>query len=184
MKQVQIAIIINVRGHHAEAFTQAFQDAGFFADVGEMPASVVPVQVAWHGVEHSWNAVVDLRFGAAFHFPAVRIGAAAALQARVIDELRHEQIQFPVIVVVEPHRAGGPSWRVDAALYSDIGECAMAVVVVQNAFPIPGEQHILVAVAVIVGNRHAHSEKVHFQTGLSADVGESAVTIVAVKRRI
>src|SRR5882762_3232644 len=36
LKQVEIPIIINVRGDYAEPFAEAFQNPGFFADVGKM----------------------------------------------------------------------------------------------------------------------------------------------------
>ena len=79
LKQVEIAIIVNVRGDHAEAFAQAFQNRGLFADVGEMPATVISVEVTRHWVKHAWDAIVDLCFRATFHFAAVGIGASAAL---------------------------------------------------------------------------------------------------------
>src|SRR5215831_3982801 len=119
--------------------------------------------MTWHGIEHSRNAVVDLCLRAPFHFSAIGIRAATALQARVIDELRDEQIQLPVIVEVEPHRACGPSRRTDSASQGYIGEGPVAAVVIQDTFLVAGEQQVLVAITVVVGTATPIPKKFAFR---------------------
>jgi hypothetical protein len=53
--------------------------------------------------------------------------------------------------------------------------------VVKNALLVPGDEDVLVTVAVVVPNRHTHSKQIGRDAGLVGDVRESPVAFVAVE---
>ena len=71
-----------------------------------------------------------------------------------------------------PHMPGG---------LGHIGECAVAVVVKEMALPERGDEEIVVAVVVVVADRHAQAEHRNRQPGFASHVGESAVVIVVIE---
>ena len=80
-----------------------FADAVPLPDFGEGAVAVVVITGSWRWHEHPRNAVVILA--------QLVIAAAERGACRIIDKAAHEQIELPVVVVIEPDRAGGPAWR-------------------------------------------------------------------------
>ena len=87
-----------------------------------------------------------------------------------------------VFVVVDPRRAGaeflGPQ---QARFLRDIGESAVAVVVKKVVLPVCGDEKIVVAVVVVVPDRHAHPKHLHVQSRPVRYVRERAVMIVVIE---
>ncbi len=98
------------------------------------------------------------------------------------DEVADKQIQPSVVVVVEPHRARGPSGSRDAGLFRNVSEGSVAVVVIQNASSILGHVQIGKAVAVIVAHGDTLPVAAGRDAGLLRDVGEGSISIVAIER--
>src|SRR6185437_638960 len=96
-EEVEVAVIIDVGGYGSPSFPRRFQQPRLTAHVGEVAASIVPVQVAGHWIEDLREAVVALGFGGIFAFTAVGVGSVTAFQAGIVGELRDEQIEFPVV---------------------------------------------------------------------------------------
>ena len=70
-----------------------------------------------------------------------------------------------------------------AGLLADVGECAVAVVVIQNVLAEVGDEQIVPAVVVVVADAHALSPARVRDSGLRGHVGEGAVAIVAKQMR-
>ena len=69
----------------------------------------------------------------------------------------------------------------DSARSRHVRKGSVAVVMVKNALRVAGDEDVLVAVTVIIPNRHSHGEEVGRDAGLLGDVRESPVSIVAVE---
>src|SRR2546425_7861309 len=65
--------------------------------------------------------------------------------------------------------------------FTDLGESAVAIVVVQNIFAVVGDVQIFEAVVVVITDAHALAPTGVSQTGLCGDVGERAVMIVVIE---
>ena len=66
--------------------------------------------------------------------PAIFVDAARFVQLFAeIRELADKKIEAAIVVIIEPDSAGGPSRRSYPRLFGDVGERAIAVVVIQNA---------------------------------------------------
>src|ERR1043166_1632816 len=104
----------------------------------------------------------------------------------VIHEAADEKIEPAVVIEVEPDRARGPvplkDFGAQASLFADIGERAVAVVVIKNRVAVGGHEDIGEAVVVIVGDRYAHAESAAGYARGFGHVGERAVAIVLVER--
>ena len=102
-----------------------------------------------------------------------------------IDVVGDEQIEFAVAVVVHESAAGVPALAVsgDAGLFADVGEGAVAVVVVENVLAEVGDEQVFEAVVVVVADADALSPAGVGHAGLCGDVGESAVAIVLEEMR-
>ena len=102
-----------------------------------------------------------------------------------LDVIADHQVQPAVLVVVKPSCTRGPSAFVgNAGRGGNVGERAIAVIVVENGTAVAG--HVKIRVAVIVevpdGNALAvMSGSAH--AGFLRDVGKRSITIIAVQRR-
>src|SRR5258708_10465657 len=100
-----------------------------------------------------------------------------------IDEAANEEVQFAVVVIVKPDRAGGPAGGSCSGLLGHIGEGAIAIVVVQDAAAVLRDVQIRKAVAIVISDGGAHAVAAASDAGLVGDVGEGSIAIVAVKGR-
>src|SRR3977135_530073 len=74
-----------------------------------------------------------------------------------VHKATYEQVKPAVIVVVEPNRTGSPTGRADTGFLRDVGKSSVAVVVIQNAFPVVGHVEIGEAVVIVVAHCGTHS---------------------------
>ena len=102
-----------------------------------------------------------------------------------INVVGDEQIETPVAVVVDEGAARIPAraFARHASLLADIGERAVAVVVIQNVLAEVGDEQIVPAVVVIVADANALSPSRVRDAGLRGHVGEGAVAIIAKQMR-
>src|SRR5215813_6673085 len=70
----------------------------------------------------------------------------------------------------------------DSRTVSDIGECAVAIVVIQNVFSILRDKKIGKSVIVVIAPDATEPETAAGNTGLFRDIRERSVAIVAVER--
>ena len=100
---------------------------------------------------------------------------------QIID---HQQIKKPVVVDVDPNGAHGPERAkfgigfIQPCLGGDIGERAVAVVVIQRVAVHAGDEHVVVPIVVVVGNSDPHVVARARQTSLVGDVGEVALAVI------
>jgi hypothetical protein len=123
-------------------------------DFRERAVAVVVEQQARRWFEHARNAV---------KVPAQLVVAAREVLLRsVIDETACEQVQPPVVVIIEPDGAGGPvaleRLGAQTGFLAHVGERAVAVIAIQNRPSVGGDEHIWETVVVVVANRNAHPE--------------------------
>ena len=78
--------------------------------------------------------------------------------------------------------SGLEDFGAEARLLADVGEGAVAVVVIENRPAVGGDEEVGKAVVVVVADGHAHAEGPAGDAGLLGDVGERAVAIVLVER--
>src|SRR5689334_3689335 len=126
------------------------------AGFGERAISIVVVQKAAAALEHAWNAVETL--------PEPVVPTGPALRGIVIDEIAHEQVQFAVVIVVEPEGGGGPPGTPNTGLISHVRERAISIVSVQNVPAVAGQVDIGEAVAIEVSDRHAFAPTAAVET--------------------
>src|SRR5262249_2262820 len=111
-----------------------------------------------------------------------RISAKRSLRFIVEDEAGDEEIELRVVVVIEPHGAGGPTRRRDARFLCYVSERAVAVVAIENILTVVRDVEIDVAVAIVGGSGDAHSEPAARDAGFVSDISERAVVVVAIER--
>ncbi len=109
-------------------------------------------------------------------------GAVDVLLELPLHVIGHEQVETPVLVVVEPRRAGGESGSPDACLLRDVAEGALAGVVEQAIAAERRDEQVDGAVVVVVAGRGAHAVHLDGEPGGARDVGEPSATRVAVER--
>src|SRR6267143_5281134 len=173
-EQIQPAIVVDVAGDNAPCFGHEIGDACFLTYVGEGTVPIVAEQPAGHGIVDTRNAIPALM--------RVDVTTPLILGFAEIDEAADEEIEAAVIVVVEPDGAGSPSGGSDTGFCSDIGERAIAIVVIENAVAVLRDIKIRKSVAVIVTDSHAHAVRISWDASFFGDVRERTVPIVTVER--
>src|SRR5208282_1801793 len=81
------------------------------------------------------------------------VGAILGIEFHVTAD---EKIDAAVAIVVQPRRTDRPSINVDPRLRGDIGECAVAIIVVEDGAAIAGYEQIDEAVVVVIGGDGRH----------------------------
>ncbi len=110
-------------------------------------------------------------------------GVVRAELAVVVQKVvAHEDVELAVAVVVEPGRVEAPPGVTQSRLSGDVGERAVAVVVVQLVGPVVQDVEIHVAVVVVVRGGAPEPPRLAGGPRLLGDVGEGAVVIVPVQR--
>ena len=136
-EQVHAPVIVNVGGHHAQAFAHGPLDRCAGCDIGERAVAVVVKELSMRGLVQVRRAIV---------------AAAETIWTRnlvcVIDIAAYVEIQAAVVIVIEPHGARGPAGQRQAGLLGHVGERAVAVVVVQNRPAVSGDQQVRIAIVV------------------------------------
>ena len=174
-EQIHQSVAVDVGGDDAERFAEGALDVGAGADLGERSVAVVVIEEARRRLEDARDAVETLA--------ELVVAAEHVVRQRELDEAAQHQVEPAVVVVVEPDGARRPAGRGDTGFVGDVGEGAVAVVLVERAAPVGGDQDVWVAVVVVVGNGAAHPELAAAgDAGLVGDVGEGAVAVVLVER--
>ena len=85
-----------------------------------------------------------------------------------------------IAVVVHEGAAGSPARLLagDTSFFANVGEGAVAIVVIQNILTVVGDEEVIEAVVVVIADADALSPTGTAETGFVGDVGEGAVTIV------
>ena len=106
---------------------------------------------------------------------------------RPVAVIRNEQVQPPVVVVVDPasrHRPHRPAQRTgpeESRLPRHIRKRAVPVVAIQVVSMHPYHKQILMAVVVAVAHGHAHPVAFALQPRLRRHVAECSVAVVPVE---
>src|ERR1051326_3999514 len=97
-----------------------------------------------------------------------------------IDVVGDRQVEPSVVVVIKPGGAGSPSTGIrHAGLLGDIGEGAVAVIVVEDRAAISQHHQVGIPVVIVIAHRHSHSEQaLGAYVSDGRHVGEGAVSIV------
>src|SRR5580658_8668387 len=88
-----------------------------------------------------------------------------------------------VFVVVDPGAAGVPArfgaGLQEAGAFGDVGEGAVAVVVIENVLAVVGDEEVVIAIVVVVADAAGLSPAgADVEAGTLGDIGESAVAII------
>ena len=127
--------------------------------------------------------------GSAFVRFRSAVGLAFAVERAVeiafrgpLDIIGEDQIEMAVLVVVNPCGAGAEFlWPQQPRLLCDICESAVAVVVKKVTLAVGSNKKIVVAIVVVVPDRHPHSKHIDVQSRLVGCVRERAVMIVVIE---
>src|SRR4029079_10892100 len=92
----------------------------------------------------------------------------------------HVKVEVAVAIEVKETNALPPGVVVDACGGSNVGECAVAIVVIQNAWPVAGNKQIKVAVVVVVARGAPLAVARSGDAGLLSDVSKFPVAAAAI----
>src|SRR5580692_422336 len=169
------AVVIVIEGDYAEAVARFLPESGAVASVGESAIAVVMVQ--------GWRlAMINVRMAIT---PQSGTFAAAVeiVFRRPVDVVGNHQVQFAVVVVIEPRGAGTPLADVSySGLRCHVGKCAIPVVVIEDASSVAEHEEVRESVVVVVADRDAHTKQA-FSTnpGAFRNIAKGAVAVVLIQ---
>src|SRR4029077_11096617 len=111
-----------------------------------------------------------------FALTAENVGAEIPLHIA-----RDDQIEPAIPIVVDETRARTPSAAAHARFGGNVGEAAVAVVVIKSVASQVGHEQINVAIVIVVTGGHAHAVQPSLQPRGFSHVGERAIAIVVIK---
>src|SRR6266704_2600603 len=91
------------------------------------------------------------------------------------------KIKQAVIVQIDPSSTGGPTRTGNAGFFGNVGESAIAIVVVEFVAAVGSNVEICEAVVVVVSDSHAHAVAGTLQTRFFGDIFEGAIGFLAVE---
>src|SRR5208337_4118313 len=111
-EQIHQPVVVDIGGHDSPGDPLDARNPRSLADVRKSTISVIVEKPARHGIIHVRDAIV------AVDGPA----KAAEFIVRLVEIYRpaNEQVQAPVIVIIEPYGAGGETDRIDAGLFGHV----------------------------------------------------------------
>jgi len=173
---VRPAVIVEIGSEHAEAVgAVGVEDAGFFGDIGEGAVAIVVIENIF-SAKQAGRAAGDhdafVKAGAGFGD-----GRGFQIEINIIGD---EEIKMAVAIVIHEGAAGVPALASagDAGFFADVGESAVAVVVVENIFAEVGDEEIVETVVVVVADADGLSPAGMGEAGFGGDIGEGAVAII------
>src|SRR5438552_11098632 len=96
---------------------------------------------------------------------------------------RNIQVRQPVTVIVQKNGSGGPQAEGrDAGPPGLLTEGPVSVIPKEETAPVAGDVDVIIAVAVIVGDRDTHAPTARGQSGLCRHIRESSVMVIMVER--
>src|SRR5882672_367842 len=130
-------------------------------------------QVAGAGFEQARHTVIT---------SAQRLVGAENIQRLFVkNKTRDKEIQLAVVVIIEPDGTGGPAGRPNTGFIRDIGEGAVAVVVIKNIAPVTGYVEIDPAIAIVITGGDTHAEGSAGHSGFVGHIREGAIVVVVIK---
>src|SRR5262249_38670023 len=172
-EQVHQPVVVHVGRHCAKRLAGKGGDSGSSADIREGAVAIVVKEVARSGLEKARHAIVEPASGF--------VSAQNILRLVILNEARNEQVELPVIVVVEPNRASGPTLHSYSSLLGHVGKRAVTVIMIQRITAVVGDIEVLPPVTVIVGCGHSHAKPSACDSCSIGHVSERAVVVVVVK---
>ena len=163
-------------------FPRSCGDAGAFAERTEVTVSQAAVKVTRDRGKLLGIAIVVLLLGHASPAPPYE---EANPQRRRSSNRQTRRRTNPICRHCRSRTTGRlfPTWAGRFRFAPrDIGESAVAVVVVENTFSVAGDEDVFVAVSVVVANGHAFAEEIGVENRPGRHIGESAVPVIAIKR--
>src|SRR2546425_10566760 len=170
------AVVVEIGGENAEAEgAVGLQNTRGFGDIGEGAIAVVVIEDIF-AARQAGRAAGD-------HDAFVEAGAGFGNGRRgevEVNVIGDEEIEAAVAVVVHEGAAGVPALAIacDAGLGADVGEGAIAVVVVETVFAEVGDEEVVEAVVVVIADANALSPAGMNEAGFDGDIGEGGVAIV------
>src|SRR5216683_2966269 len=177
---VRPAVVVVIKSGNAEGVMPVgLIDAGFGSDIFENAVAKIVIKNIFRPRQAAWAAHHRHAFP---HAGGPLAGSGRGGQIE-IDVVGDEQIELAVAVVVNKGAAGAPGFSVAGNLgfLADVGEGAVAVVVVEDVFAVVRDVEIFPAVVVVVADAYALARPGVSQAGFCGDVGESAVMVVAIE---
>src|SRR5580692_4011881 len=163
------------------------------SDLAKSAVAIVAEQEVRHGVvgdENVLPAVVivvegDYAEAVARFLPESGTFAAAVeiVFRRPVDVVGNHQVQFAVVVVIEPRGAGTPLADVSySGLRCHVGKCAIPVVVIEDASSVAEHEEVRESVVVVVADRNAHTKQA-FSTnpGAFRNIAKGTVAVVLIQ---
>src|ERR1700751_4788374 len=145
---------------------------GLGTHVGKGAVAIVVKKPAWTWFEDFRNAVV---------MTARRIESAAGIFVE-LSKLTDEEIESPIVIVIEPDRARGPAPTRYARFFGDVSKCSIAVVAIENIAPPLRDVNVWKAIVVVVAPSYSPSIAAAGHTSLIGHVGKGSVTVIAIQR--
>ncbi len=174
------AVVIEIGSHGGHAVAAlCLGDAGLLADIGEGTVAIVVIEGGNAGGQAA-RAAVDRN-----SFPiAVRVFAGLRNRFGVeLEVVGDEEIEAAVAVVIDEGAAGAPtiSGMKKSGLLRDIGEGAVAIVVIEDVLAPVGQKQIVEAVVIVVADGNGGGPSVASEAGFFGDVDKGTVAIVFVE---
>src|SRR5207247_2498796 len=138
-KQVHPTVVVDIVRDNAPSLAGGFYDVGLARHFRKRAVAIIVEQPAWHGLVNARDAVIALA--------GLVVPAEFVLGLVEIYKAADEQVELPVVVVVEPDGARCPARRSNASLFRYIGEGSVAVVAVEDAFAVLCEVNVRKPVA-------------------------------------
>src|SRR5580698_4798004 len=85
------------------------------------------------------------------------VAAEFVLRFIEVDEPADEEIEPPVIVVVKPNGARGPTRSSHSRFIRDVGKRSIAIVVIKNAVAVLRHIQISPAIAIVIADGDTHA---------------------------
>src|SRR5215469_13586625 len=162
------AVVVKVGSRHAHFAPNERGNAGLLAHVRKRRVAVVVKELAGLAlvVQRAWVVIG---------------GVVIPVLGIELEISANEQIHAAVPVVIQPGGTDGPAIHLDAGLGCDVGEVAVAVVVIQDRLAVARDEQVDKAIVVVVGRGDGHRVHIWIQAGLGSHIREVAVAVVAIE---
>src|SRR6266404_3059347 len=67
-----------------------------------------------------------------------------------------DQVEQAIVIKIHPRRAGGPAAARDSSLFGDVGECSVAIIVIELVAAERGHVEVLEAIIVEIADGDSH----------------------------
>jgi hypothetical protein len=121
--------------------------------------------------------------GTPFHRHSARSPGFGAVFTSKSTYVATKQIHLAVAIVIQKRSAASPctAGARNARLLAHVGECSVAVVVVQDVLPVIGDLEIFVSIIVVIAHANALSPPRMRHTRLRGHIRKRSVVIVVIQ---